>query len=99
MSDISDNDLERAVRIARMAAKCDCQEKGGDVNEHFATIICNDNERMAEQVSELKLALNLLHDAVLNVQLKGNKHIPSMRNRQAAMLGSRRLLEKLQSEG
>ncbi|AUR92792.1 coil containing protein [Vibrio phage 1.177.O._10N.286.45.E10] len=57
MISIIDGDLVRAVRVARMTAKCDCQEKGGDIKEHFATIICNDNERMEEQIAKLKEVL------------------------------------------
>lgn len=51
---IDTDDLSRALRIARMTAKCDCQEKGGDVENHFATIICNNYDRMADEIAELR---------------------------------------------
>ncbi|AUR86552.1 hypothetical protein NVP1086O_39 [Vibrio phage 1.086.O._10N.222.51.F8] len=53
MITIDTSDLERAIRIARMTAKCDCQEKGGDIKNHFATILCDSNDRMIEEVAEL----------------------------------------------
>ena len=54
---IDTSDLERALRIARMTAKCDCQEKGGDVKNHFATILCDSHDRLQQENAELREAL------------------------------------------
>ncbi|CAM0033870.1 hypothetical protein VPHK122_0009 [Vibrio phage K122] len=55
--EINEKDVNRALRVARMVAKCDCQEKGGSIDNHFATIICDNHDRMVEEIAELKGAL------------------------------------------
>ncbi len=57
MITIDTSDIERALRIARMTAKCDCQEKGGDVKNHFATILCDNQSRLQQENAELREAL------------------------------------------
>ncbi|CAH9011478.1 hypothetical protein VPHF27_0008 [Vibrio phage F27] len=52
--EINEKDVNRALRVARMIAKCDCQEKGGSIDNHFATIICDNHDRMVEEIAELK---------------------------------------------
>ncbi|CAH9015069.1 conserved hypothetical protein [Vibrio phage 511E55-1] len=52
--EINEKDVNRALRVARMVAKCDCQEKGGSIDNHFATIICDNHDRMAGEIAELK---------------------------------------------
>lgn len=67
MIDIDSDDLSRALRIARMTARCDCQEKGGDVNNHFATIIYNNHDRMTDEITELREALLIARDGYANL--------------------------------
>ncbi|WFS86250.1 hypothetical protein vBVhaSMAG7_033 [Vibrio phage vB_VhaS_MAG7] len=64
MITIDASDLQRALRIARMTAKCDCQEKGGDVDNHFATIICNNHDRLVEENAQQRESLDAFRELV-----------------------------------
>jgi len=54
----------------------------------------NNYDRLQQENAELREALKSLHQSVLNVQLRGVEHVPSVRDRQSAMLAATKLLNK-----
>lgn len=64
---IDSEDIVRATRVARMVAKCDCEEKGGNVENHFATILCNNHDQLLEERDRLRELLSRYKFASDNV--------------------------------